>query len=249
MIDCKTLFLAWQDNVQTRRWFPLGRLDARMSEPRYLFRYVRGAMLAHDETGFEPLYNFPSFDRNYESSELFPLFRNRVLAPGRPDFQKYLEQLDLPEGADPVEILSVDGGYRATDSFEVFPKIERREDGTFRCRFFLHGWRYMNEHAQRKVESLHPNDPLHVAIELTNPMSREPVQIQTEDRCVIGWAPNYLTADLLRAIAEAPRNYMAKVVRVNPAPAPSKQRLLLEFSGHFPSPEPMTTGDFKPLTE
>jgi hypothetical protein len=206
-------------------------------------------MRAHDETGLEPLYDFPDFNQNYESSELFPLFKNRVLAPGRPDFQEYLKLLNLPEYADPVEILSVDGGYRATDSFEVFPKIVRREDGTFLCRFFLHGWKYTNEQAQRTVESLHAGDTLHVAIELTNPAARAPVQIQTEDRHVIGWAPNYLVTDLLRAIAETPLAYVAKVVRVNPAPAPSKQRLLLEFSGRLPNYEPMTEGEFEPLTE
>ena len=250
MTDTKTLFFAWQDKVGTRGWFPLGRLDARLSEPHYRFRYVQGAMLAHDKTGFEPLYDFPSFNKSYESQELFPLFQNRVLTPRRPDFKEYLRLLDLPEQANPMEILSVDGGYRATDSFEVFPKIERREDGTFRCRFFLHGWRYMNEQAQRKVESLCAGDPLHVAIELTNPTAREPMQIQTKDRYVIGWAPNYLVAAFLRAIANAPLNYYsAKVVRVNPIPAPSKQKLLLEFSGHFPDIEPMTEGEFKPLTE
>ena len=249
MTDCKTIFLAWQDNVKTRRWFPLGRLDARISEPYYRFRYIHGAELAHDKTGFEPLYDFPNFNKNYESSELFPLFQNRVLAPGRPDFPEYLQWLGLSEGADPVEILSVDGGYRATDSFEVFPKIERREDGTFRCCFFLHGWRYMNEQAQKEVESLRPGNTLHVAIELTNLADRAPVQIQTKDHYVIGYAPRYLVGDLLRAIAELPLNHEAKVVRVNPSPAPSKQRLLLEFIGHLPDYEPMTEGDFKPLIE
>jgi len=40
---------------------------------------------------------------------------------------EYLWLLDLPAQADPLEILSVDGGYRVTDSFEVFPKIECRD--------------------------------------------------------------------------------------------------------------------------
>jgi len=36
--------------------------------------------------------------------------------------------------------------------------------------------------------------------------------------------------------------------QVNPAPAPSKQRMLVELSGHWPDYEPMTTADFEPLT-
>src|SRR5438876_2414920 len=200
----RTLFLAWQDKAKTRRWFPVGRLDVRRPETLYRFRYVKGAKEAQHELGFEPLVDFPDFYRNYEASELFPLFQNRVLTPGRRDFQEYLRLLDLPEQADPIEILSVDGGYRATDSFEVFPKIERREDGAFRCRFFLHGWRHVSESAQQRLQALKPDENLHVAIELTSPTTQVAVQIQTQDHHVIGWSPRYLVSDLVSAIAKAP---------------------------------------------
>jgi len=68
-------------------------------------------------------------EQDYRSMELFPLFRNRVIAHGRPDRAAYLQNLDLPEGAAPAEILSVNGGARVTDSFEVFPKLEQDADG------------------------------------------------------------------------------------------------------------------------
>jgi hypothetical protein len=246
----KTLFLAWQnkaENAATREWFPVGRLD--VSEPRsiYRFRYLQGAEQAHKKTGFEPLVDFPEFRRSYEASELFPLFKNRVLAPGRPDFREYLRMLDLPDQADPIEILSVGGGYRATDSFEVFPKIERQQDGTFQCRFFLHGWRHVSEDGQQRMETLKRNERLYVAIELTNPTTQLAIQIQTEDYHVIGWAPRYLVRDLVKAIAKAPGEYRAQVVRVNPVPAPSKQRLLVELCCRWPDYEPMTADDFQPL--
>ncbi len=244
----KTLFLAWQDKVRTREWFPVGRLDVQMPESLYRFRYLRGAERARRQTGFEPLYDFPNFRQRYEASDLFPLFQNRVLAPGRRDFHEYLRQLALPDQADPIEILSVNGGYRATDSFEVFPKIERRKDGSFRCRFFLHGWRHVSEDAQRRFERLKSGDKLYVALELTNPATQLAVQIQTEDYYVIGWAPRYLVHDLVSAIAKAPGDYKAQVIQVNPMPAPSKQRMLIELSGHWPDYEPMTTVDFEPLT-
>jgi hypothetical protein len=143
----KTLFLAWQDKARTREWFPVGRLDVGAPKSPYQFRYMQGATRARERSGFEPLVDFPNFQQCYQSSDLFPLFHNRVLTPRRRDFQDYLRLLDLPEQADPIEILSVDGGYRATDSFEVFPKIERREDGAFRCRFFLHGWSHVSSTA------------------------------------------------------------------------------------------------------
>lgn len=244
----RTLFLAWQDKARTREWFPIGRLEVQTPQPLYRFCYLQGAERARRRTGFKPLIDFPDFHKCYQASDLFPLFQNRVLAPGRKDFREYLRHLDLPEQADPIEILSVAGGYRATDSFEVFPKIERREDGAFCCRFFLHGWRHVSEDAQRRLEQLKPGDKLYVAIELTNPVTQLAVQIQTaDDYYMIGWAPRYLVHDLVSAIAKAPGGYKATVVRVNPLPAPSKQRLLVELSGHWPDYEPMKTRDFDPI--
>lgn len=245
----RTLFLAWQDKARTRHWFPVGRLDVGAPESPYRFRYVRGAERAHEETGFEPLVDFPDFHKGYDSSRLFPLFENRVLTPGRKDFAEYLRLMDLNQNADPIEILSVDGGYRATDSFEVFPKIERREDGAFRCRFFLHGWRHVSQSAQERLAALQPDEKLYVTIELTNPTSQLAVQIQTLDYHVIGWSPRYLVSDLVNAIAKAPGDYQAKVVQVNPVPAPAKQRLLVELRGHWPDYEPMSKDDFAPLVK
>jgi hypothetical protein len=243
----KTLFLAWQDKRVTRGWFPIGRLDVLSGQSAYRFRYTKGAERAHEDAGFEALLDFPKWDRAYESSELFPLFKNRVISANRRDFADYLRMLDLPETAEPAEILEVGGGYRATDSFEVFPKIVRRPDGFFSCRFFLHGGRHVNEVALKRIEDLTQGEQLYVTIELTNPSSGLAVQIQTLDYFMIGWAPRYLVSDLVRAIALSPGDYGARVVRVNPAPAPSKQRLLVELTGRWPDYEPMSDGDFEPL--
>lgn len=245
----KTLYLAWQDQAKTRNWFPVGRLDVLPEESGYRFRYIRGAEQAAEETMFGPMLDFPDFHRAYESRELFPLFQNRLLPSGRKDFPDYLRQLDLVEGAEPFEILSVAGGYRATDSFEVFPRIERRADGAFRCRFFLHGWRHVNEDSQRQLQRLQGGDPLGVTLELTNPATKLAVQIHTPDYHMIGWAPRYLVRDLAAAIVGSPWDYEAKVVRINPVPAPSKQRVLIELRGHWPKHEPMTGDEFEPLVK
>lgn len=243
----KTLFLAWQDKRLTRGWFPVGRLDVLGDKGPYRFRYIKGAERARHEAGFDMLMDFPDWSRTYESSVLFPLFMNRIIPAGRRDFPEYLRMLDLSEGAEPADILEVDGGYRATDSFEVFPRIERAPDGAFRSRFFLHGWRHVNAAALERIDRLEPGEKLFVTIELTNPASQVAVQIQTEDYHMIGWAPRYLVGDLVHAIAQSPGEYGARVVRINPAPAPSKQRLLVELSGRWPDYEPMVRGDFEVL--
>ena len=245
-MGARTLFLAWQDNG-SRQWFPVGRLDADVDRAEFRFRYTGGAERAQREVGFPLTVEFPGLKEDYRASELFPLFKGRIMTPGRPDFADYLKTLDLRAEADPVEILAVDGGYRVTDTFEVFPKIDKGADGGFRCRFFLHGWRYANQSAQGRLDRLVPYEGLHVSLELTNLAAPLAVQIQTRDYHVIGWAPRYLVRDLMMAVAEGPGNCTAQVVRLNPLPAPSRQRLLIELTGNWGGHEPMTDDDFRPL--
>lgn len=244
----KSLFLAWQDTGATRAWFPIGRLDADVEHSSYLFGYTHGAERAVKEAGFTPLLSFPDFNDSYESSELFPLFRNRVVGSDREDFRDYLQQLGLPEGADPITILAISGGTRQTDNLEVFPKLERRQDGTFICRFFLHGSRHVHSIAHSRMDTLKSGDSLQVSLELNNPATGPALQLESQDYVMLGWTPRYLVIDLIKAIVESPRGIAARVVRVNPAPAPSNQRVLVELKGSLPaSYEPMSSSDFQLL--
>ena len=242
----KSLFLAWQ--APNRAWFPVGRLDADVAEHRYRFGYTKGALQAEDAVGFKPLPAFPEFRQTYESSELFPLFQNRVLDPGRKDFSAYLESLDLePSSADPIEILAVSGGERQTDSLEVFPRIESRPDGEFRCRFFLHGWRHMSLASQSRAMSLEVGENLGVSLELTNKSAPVAILLTTGDYTFLGWTPRYLVSDLLKAISEKPA-VAATVVRVNSTDVPSNRRVLVELTGTLPrGAQPMASEEFQPL--
>lgn len=242
----RTLFLAWQDNQSSRAWFPVGRLDADVERPLYRFRYIGGAEKAKQEVGFLLLVEFPELKKDYRSSELFPLFRNRVMNPARPDLEEYLFSLDLTSEADPIEILSANGGRRVTDAYEVFPKLDKQADGSFTCRFFLHGWRHTNEAAKDRISSLEPGEELYVTLELTNPATGMAVQIQTTDYYMVGWTPRYLVPDLVAAMEEAPE-YSAHVVRVNSHPISSNQHVLIEMRGSWNRHEPMSDADFQPL--
>lgn len=242
-----TLYLAWQDTGPSRAWFPIGRLDADVARPHFVFGYTHGAERAASTAGLRPLEAFPDFRKTYESTELFPLFRNRVLEETREEFRDYLQQLDLdPSEANPISILAVSGGRRRTDNLEVFPKIMRAPDGGFRARFFLHGCRYTTDAAQNRVSQLAPGDELRVALELNNPATSLALQIQTSDYHMIGWAPRYLISDLKMAIEDCPEAVKGRLVRVNPAPAPANQRMLVELSGHLPANcDPMSGEDFQ----
>lgn len=245
-----TLFVAWQAHGSSRAWFPIGRLDASKENHEYVFRYIRGALHARDRAGFAPLLAFPEFERRYESNELFPLFKNRVLDPSRKDFAEYLDWLALdPKSADPIEILSLTGGERQTDSLEVFPKVKRLADGSFVCRFFLHGLRHVSDAGRNRAEKLRQEEALQVTIELNNPATGVAVQLQTRDYHVIGWAPRYLVQDLRNIIGEH-SCIEAKVARINRIDAPAERRVLIELRSGLPDDlDPMSTDEYEVLSE
>lgn len=205
-------------------------------------------MSAKEDVGFEPLLAFPEFQKVYESDELFPLFKNRVISPKRGDFEKYIQWLDLDRGqADPVTILSVSGGERVTDNLEVFPKVNADAQGNFHVRFFLHGLRHLGEKAIDRAARLQTGEELRVMVELKNPATRLAVPLFTEDYQMIGWAPRYLVQDLIACVPHAPE-LSAKVARINTDAAPLNQRYLIDYMGRAPKgTEPMSTPDFTPL--
>ena len=195
------LYLAWQDDVQSRQWFPIGRLDADTEAFPLSIRYTGGAKRAYDEVGF-PSSSISLNQRRLSGVGALPALQETSYCTSRPAFADYIRRLDLPEKANPIEILTVNGGFRTTDSFEVFPKLVKRPDGSFGCRFFLHGWRYVSEPAQERLDHLTKGEELHLALELTNPKTEVAVQIQTTDYQMIGWAPRYLVPDLMMAEAQ-----------------------------------------------
>ena len=77
-----TLYLAWQA-PKSRRWFPVGRLDADLDGDlaRYHFSYMDGAREAREAEDFLMVPGFPELDAPYQSEKLFPFFENRLMKP------------------------------------------------------------------------------------------------------------------------------------------------------------------------
>ena len=243
----RTLYLAWQDDL-SGQWFAVGRLDADVGKAAYRFRYTGGAERAEQEAGFPPLLEFPDLRGDYQSSELFPLFANRVMNRRRPDYLDYLRGLDLPAEADTVDILSANGGRRETDSYEVFPKIEKDLDGGFRCRFHLHVPRQARVEDGERIKLLRRDEPLSVTLRQSDRGTDTAVQIKTADGHMIGWSPDYLMHDLAAAMAEPPGDCRAMVVRSAPPLVPWRHRVLIEVQGRLLADhEPMSGSDFQPL--
>ena len=249
----KTLYLAWRNEhadselPNSQSWFPVGRLDVDVGESaNHRFRYTKGAEEASLKAGFLPLPEFPDFERDYESPVLFPVFQNRVISRKRPDFAEYVRALALNEDADEIEILSANGGKRATDSFDVFPEPYTGSDGSFTCRFFLPGGVHVDQAIGSRVDDLQRGERLTVSLVGEVATEDMRLRLQTEEGQEIGWAPQYLTHDLLSE-SHTSDKFEARVVRVNSVPAPSRQRVLIELIGNLGDHEPMSGPDFQPL--
>src|SRR6266545_1711498 len=242
----KTLYLAWRQPDQ--RWWPVGRLSQDGSE--YVFTYTKGAMSAA-EGGFRPLLSFPDLDEVYVSKQLFPLFGNRLPPKSRPDYQDFVEWLDLGPGeTDAMGMLARSGGRRETDMFEVFPVPERSSADRYESTFFVHGLRHRGVEAEQEARRLAPGDPLVLKPEPENPHDPLALRVLTTLRGThLGFVPRYLCEDVhsLQEVA-GQDGVCVRVRRINAPPTPAQFRVLCALDAPWPAGfRPLSNPDFVPL--
>jgi hypothetical protein len=246
----KTLFLAWQD-PDRRRWYPVGRLSS--TDGLYAFAYTKGAEQAAREAGFQPLASFPELLTVYVSEQLFPLFTNRLVPPGRPEYGDYLKWLSVPSSErDPVAILARSGGRRVTDTLEVFPRPERNDRGEYEVHFLLHGLNHMPPESVERASLLKRGEQLLVMRDFQNPHDSEALALRTaetfeRDMYLLGYCPRYLRGDIIKLMnwRLSPR---IVVERVNLSPAPAQFRVLCRALMTWPDGfEPFGDPEYTPL--
>ena len=246
----QVVFLAWQDPA-SRAWFPIGRLTCEGGE-HYRFVYTRGFLRAREAAGLAPLIGFPEVEQIYESSELFPLFKNRIMSRQREDYSSYLERMALPEAPSPLSLLARSAGRRTTDSFEIFPyPLVRGEQGDLRFRvdFFVHGIRHMPKEAAARAGELAPGARLYLVSDWQNPEDPQAVAVRTEDKVLLGYVPRYYGEDLerLRQVRAPAR---VEVLQVNLPPAPVQQRLLVRLDAPWAArTAPLSSDVYQPLAD
>jgi HIRAN domain len=194
--------------------------------------------------------SFPDLDQVYVSREPFPLFANRLPPTSRPDYDEFLEWLDLSGGGgDPMVLLARSGGQRETDTFEVFPRPEPSSEGRYNSIFFAHGLRYLAR-AEEAARALQPGEPLVLRADPENPHDSDALRILTTLGGVhLGFVPRYLCDDVHRLQEAAGEDSVTvKVHRVNAPPTPVQFRLLCALDSPWPAGfRPMSSSDFEPL--
>lgn len=238
------LFVAWQDPID-RHWRPVGRLT--FENNHFTFVYTKGAKTAEN---FLPFGRMSELSNAYVSRELFPFFSNRLLSKNRPEYQEYLQWLDIPAGKDdPLALLALSGGIRATDSIMIFPCPEPTWDGKYFVRFFSQGLRYLPEATMEVVRSLQHGTKLFLMLDVQNEHDEMAIALRTGSPPVfVGYTPRYFVSDFHQLLSNSNKNTVSVLVeRVN-IDAPIQLRLLCSITAEWPRTfSPCSSELFEPL--
>jgi HIRAN domain len=232
---------------QNGGWSPIGRLE--FDTGIYRFVYTQGARTAQ---GFAPFSGMENLEEVYESTDLFPIFANRLLPVSRPEYEAFLKWsgFDAANPPDPLMLLGVTEGIRRTDFIEVFPCPVPDAHGCYLNKFFLHGLRYMPEAAKERVQLLKEGEPLYLMPDLMNEADNDAVALRTTEgeRFMLGYVPRYLAKDVWKIMQGCHRDFINVFVhRVN-QDAPLQQRLLCRMEACWPEGfKPCSGEEFQPI--
>ncbi len=239
------VYVAWQEPKE-RHWFPVAQLC--FDRATYRFVYTKGALRSPD---FMPFAQMPDLHQAYTSTELFPLFKNRILSKSRPEYSSFLHWLDLAPGEDePLTLLARTGGERATDALRIVPCPTPSPDGFYRLSFFSHGMRYFPERIQTFINDLAAGDGLFLMPDPQNPHDSGALALRMVSPAVIvGYCPRYLSHDFRILLQADPLATRVRIERIN-RDAPWQLRLLCSIQAPWPQLfQPCSSEDYEVLVE
>lgn len=243
-----SLFVAWRPPVNDPSgWRPVGRLEH--DGDLYRFWYTRGAQ----KPGFRPFAQMAQLDGIYESSDLFPIFANRLLSESRPEYESFMRWSGFDSETstpDPILVLGVTEGLRQTDAIEVFPCPVPDSDSCYFNKFFLHGIRWMPNSVIESIGRLKANERLRIMLDPQNAYDSNAVAVRTEaERMMIGYVPRYLARDVWHLVQTCDINFIHLTIdRVN-VDAPLQNRVLVRMRACWPDGfEPCSGEDFAPIS-
>ncbi|EHK0063258.1 HIRAN domain-containing protein [Vibrio parahaemolyticus] len=180
---------------------------------------------------FVPFSGMEDLHKSYVSTDLFPLFYNRLLSSRRPEYPKFIQWLGLSEEqATPMNILARSGGLRGTDQLQMFRKIEVKDSGDFEHFFFVHGLSHLSRSAQKRVDSLNSGERLFFCFDCQNEYDPYAVLIRADNPAeVVGYCPRYIARDI-RALLEFSEHVTVNVEKLA-KDAPTNYRLMCKVVG------------------
>ena len=240
----RTLYVAARSTGENAaEWATVGVLTK--AEDLYEFRYTDGAKRLKDVA---PFPGMPELDGIYQSQELLPIFKNRLLSKRRPEYKTWLSWGGFHDeaGLDAMSILATLGSRRAADSLELYAGPHRRADGTAYVQFFLHGVRHYQ--TEKTLERLTSGMALSLRPEDDNQFDRFAVAVDDEADNTLGYVPRYLTGDIRYLVKNCPDEVQLRIKQAN-ANAPTQYQILCELQSCWPVGwKPCSGPDFRPVS-
>jgi hypothetical protein len=180
---------------------------------------------------------------------LFPLFANRLLYKSRPEYQAYLQWLNVPgnESNNPLLLLARSGGKRATDLLEVFPYPERNAAGNYEFYFFSRELRHLSKETLEKINLMSLGEQLLLVPSSQNEHDTYAIALQTNNSVKVGYCPPYWAENFWQMM-ENMKQIDLTVVKVN-REAPLQFRLLCKWVFDLPEGfQPFLDEDFHEIT-
>lgn len=196
----KTL-ITWK-NPTLRDRYEVGELI--YNNDKYIFKYNCDLTDA-EKCGFKGLGEFDNLTKEYISDELFLTFSTRIPNKKRRDFKKFLEENKISETASDLEILMSTRGVLATDTIELFEKIDFEQD---EIKSFLVGTRHcITEHTH-----LDENMKIEIVQEPENLKDRFAVYVNNEKKEKLGYVPRIFSKKIIEWLGS--NKYFAKIEKL-----------------------------------
>lgn len=220
----KKLYVAAQ-HPETRKWTPVAVLE--QDAEGFTLRYTLGAKRM---SGFSGLGSMHELDAIYHSKVLFPFFANRLVQRNRPEYQRYLEWMGLSMATeDPMTMLAVTGGMRATDSYEIIGTPVEVSEG-LEIDFFARGLRYLPDSAVERIGRLERDIKLYLMRDFQNDKDKAAIALRTEKPIgMVGYLPRYYCRAVEALHIDAGCEVSVTVKQVN-SDAPLNLKLLCRMS-------------------
>lgn len=191
------LHLIWQ-NIEDRKKYHVGTLVYDNVADFYEFYYAkyvkRRGLSEAIEAGFSGIYEFPEYNKEYLSKELFHIFNIRLPNPKRSDYHKLLELYGLNEKTTKMEFLRRTKGRSAIDCFELISPITIDDDNNFELTSFIEGWQYYD--GDKVIDKLTVGDKLSLARDIENKHDEFAVKVLTMDGDMLGFVAAVYSEDI-----------------------------------------------------
>lgn len=224
----KTLYIIWQDTKsKNRMWQPVARADINSDKEEYTFQYTKGAK----NPNFSPFPRMLNRSEKFTSPRLFPFFKNRMFPKNRPEFNQFLDWTGSNQDVDPLDLLILLGGSKATDNYRVIMQPVPQA-GKYIQDFFVSGIQYIDEEAKEHISTIKQGDKLLIKYDNENSSDKNAVMlISTENGLKLGYYPAYLNYDLRRLLGKTttPNEHCKVTVFKNNSDAPTQYRLFCRF--------------------